>query len=125
MSGIDKKFEKATEIVKTLPSDGEDKPSQDEQLEFYALFKQATVGDVNSARPGMMDFTGKYKWDAWEKKKGMASEEAKTKYVQLLKTKLEKSSDQEQAKKLLEQVESFSFSLSHMLTDSDPEEGYD
>ncbi|KAI9628567.1 hypothetical protein KEM48_011523 [Puccinia striiformis f. sp. tritici PST-130] len=106
MSGIDKKFEKATEIVKTLPSDGEDKPSQDEQLEFYALFKQATVGDVNSARPGMMDFTGKYKWDAWEKKKGMASEEAKTKYVQLLKTKLEKSSDQEQAKKLLEQLES-------------------
>ncbi|KAA1135358.1 hypothetical protein PGTUg99_016730 [Puccinia graminis f. sp. tritici] len=22
----------------------------------------ATVGDVNSSRPGMMDFTGKYKW---------------------------------------------------------------
>jgi acyl-CoA-binding protein len=30
----------ATELVKSLPSDGDDKPSQEEQLEFYALFKQ-------------------------------------------------------------------------------------
>ena len=33
-------------------------------LELYALFKQANVGDVNTARPGMMDFKGKAKWDA-------------------------------------------------------------
>ena len=25
-----------------------------------------------AARPGMLDFTGKAKWDAWEKKKGAA-----------------------------------------------------
>ncbi|EFP76926.2 hypothetical protein PGT21_004884 [Puccinia graminis f. sp. tritici] len=105
MSEIDKKFDRATELVKSLPSDGDDKPSQEEQLEFYALFKQATVGDVNSSRPGMMDFTGKYKWDAWKAKEGMKSEEAKTKYVELLKSKLEKSSNQEQAKKILEQLE--------------------
>ena len=41
---------------------------------FQAIFKlvyfQATVGDVNTTRPGMLDFTGKAKWDAWNSKKG-------------------------------------------------------
>ncbi|KNZ45342.1 diazepam-binding inhibitor (GABA receptor modulator, acyl-CoA-binding protein) [Puccinia sorghi] len=105
MTTIDKQFEKAIELVKTLPSDGDDKPSQEEKLEFYALFKQATEGDVTSDRPGMMDFTGKYKWDAWKAKEGMKPEEAKTKYVELLKAKLSKSTDQEQAKKILSQLE--------------------
>ncbi|PLW08788.1 hypothetical protein PCASD_23068 [Puccinia coronata f. sp. avenae] len=105
MSSIDKQFEKAVELVKSLPSDGEDKPTQEEQLEFYGLYKQATVGDVNTSRPGMMDFTGKYKWDAWKGKEGMKAEEAKTKYVELLKSKLEKIPNKEQAKKVLEQLE--------------------
>jgi len=105
MTTIDKQFEKATELVKTLPSDGADKPSQEEQLEFYALFKQATVGDVNTPRPGMMDFAGKYKWDAWKAKEGMKPEEAKSKYVELLKAKLSKSTDQDQAQKILSQLE--------------------
>jgi len=30
--------------------------SDDELKEVYALYKQATVGDVNVARPGMLDF---------------------------------------------------------------------
>jgi len=37
---------------------------------MYALFKQASVGDVNTDRPGMLDFKGKAKWDAWSGKKG-------------------------------------------------------
>jgi len=37
--------------------------------ELYALFKQATVGDCNTSRPGIFDQKGRYKWDAWEKKK--------------------------------------------------------
>jgi hypothetical protein len=37
---------------------------------MYALFKQASVGDVNTERPGMLDFKGKAKWDAWSGKKG-------------------------------------------------------
>ena len=46
-------FEEAVDIVnnkmnKTL--------SNDELKEIYALYKQATVGDVNVDRPGMMDF---------------------------------------------------------------------
>ncbi|EEB92840.1 hypothetical protein MPER_08588, partial [Moniliophthora perniciosa FA553] len=56
------KFDKAVEIVQSLPKDGPIKPTQDEQLYFYKYFKQATVGDVNISRPGLMDFTGKAKW---------------------------------------------------------------
>jgi hypothetical protein len=33
---------------------------------FYALFKQAKVGDVNIPRPGMLDFQGKAKWSVLE-----------------------------------------------------------
>ena len=33
------------------------------------------------ARPGMMDFTGKAKWDAWQSKKGMSQDEAKAAYI--------------------------------------------
>lgn len=34
------------------------KMSNDQKLVIYALFKQSTVGDVNTERPGMLDFTG-------------------------------------------------------------------
>lgn len=120
------------------------KPSDNDLLELYALFKQATVGENNTskwssfeegsgnfqytfmnlglptwrtprilqhcsgvpiyqfhfsfwsiskyidiesffifilARPGMLDLKGKAKWDAWSKKQGMSTEEAKEKYV--------------------------------------------
>ena len=42
----------------------------DRKLLVYALYKQATEGDVNTKRPGMLDFKGKAKWDAWKKQEG-------------------------------------------------------
>ncbi|KAF8796668.1 acyl-CoA-binding protein homolog [Argiope bruennichi] len=74
---LDEKFDKAAEDVKKLKS----KPTDEELLELYALFKQATVGDCNTARPGMFDLKGKAKWDAWNAKKGMDQTEAKEAYV--------------------------------------------
>lgn len=70
-------FNKAAEDAKQLPS----KPSDNDLLELYALYKQVTVGDCNTARPGMLDFKGKAKWDAWDSKKGMSKEEAEAKYI--------------------------------------------
>ncbi|GAA5953896.1 hypothetical protein JCM8115_004190 [Rhodotorula mucilaginosa] len=75
-------FDKAVKQVGELPADGPVKPSQDDKLLFYGLFKQATVGDNTSPKPGMMDFTGKYKWAAWNEQKGVSAEEAKSKYVE-------------------------------------------
>ncbi|XP_041118132.1 acyl-CoA-binding protein-like [Polyodon spathula] len=70
-------FDKAAEEVKNLKS----QPADQEMLEIYSLFKQATVGDVNTARPGMLDFKGKAKWDAWEARKGMGKEDAMKAYI--------------------------------------------
>ncbi|KZS07345.1 Acyl-CoA-binding domain-containing protein 7 [Daphnia magna] len=74
---LDEKFNKAAEDIKALTA----RPTDDELKEIYALFKQATIGDVNVARPGMLDFKGKAKWDSWESKKGMSSDAAKEAYV--------------------------------------------
>ncbi len=46
-------FEKAVEDINNKVN----KTLSDEELkEVYALYKQATVGDVNIDRPGMLDF---------------------------------------------------------------------
>jgi diazepam-binding inhibitor (GABA receptor modulating acyl-CoA-binding protein) len=73
-------FEQAAEAVKILPQ----KPTDDEMLRLYGLYKQATVGDVNTERPSFWDMVGKAKWDAWESHKGMDLENAKNKYIALV-----------------------------------------
>lgn len=59
-------FIKATEDVKQLGF----KPSNDELLELYGLFKQSIIGDNNTPQPGFLDLQGKAKWNAWNKNKG-------------------------------------------------------
>ena len=73
-------FDKAAEDVKEIAS----KMTDNEKLEIYGLFKQGTVGEVNTSRPGMFDLKGKAKWDAWEKCKGMSQDDAKTKYASVV-----------------------------------------
>jgi len=70
-------FDKAAEDVKKLKT----RPADADMLEIYALFKQAEVGDCNTDRPGMLDFKGKAKWDAWNGKKGTTKEDAMEAYV--------------------------------------------
>ncbi|XP_067405670.1 acyl-CoA-binding protein isoform X1 [Emydura macquarii macquarii] len=70
-------FDKAAEEVKQLKS----QPTDEEMLYIYSHFKQATVGDINTERPGFLDFKGKAKWDAWNALKGMAKEEAMKAYI--------------------------------------------
>ena len=59
-------------------------PDASELLELYALFKQGTVGNVSGSRPGMLDFKGRAKYDAWAKQRGTAAAAAKTAYVALV-----------------------------------------
>jgi acyl-CoA-binding protein len=74
------KFEDAQKRVKTLTK----APSTDELLQLYALFKQGSAGDVSGSRPGMMDFKGRAKYDAWAAKKGLSKDQAMTDYVALV-----------------------------------------
>ena len=60
------------------------RPSDDELLELYALYKQATAGDVSGKRPGLLDFKGRAKFDAWSRRKGESGEACRQQYVRLV-----------------------------------------
>lgn len=75
--GLDEDFDQAAKDVKTLTS----KPSDDDLLILYGLFKVATVGKVDTPRPGLFDLKGKAKWDAWKKVEDKAPEDAKKDYI--------------------------------------------
>lgn len=77
MASLEEEFKEAAEMIKNLKA----RPTDEELLMIYALFKQATEGDVNVPRPGMFDLKGKAKWDAWNGKKGMSKEEAQRAYI--------------------------------------------
>ena len=66
------------------------RPSNEELLDLYALFKQATEDDASGDRPGGFDFKAIAKFDAWASRKGMAKDQAMREYVDLV-AKLEQS----------------------------------
>ena len=66
------------------------KMTDDELLLIYSLFKQGTNGDNTTDKPGMLDFKGKAKWEAWNKLKGKSQAEAQEEYKALAKTLLTK-----------------------------------
>lgn len=79
---IKEKFENAVEESKNLPQ----KPGNDKLLQLYSLYKQSTVGDVNTDPPGnSFDFVNKAKYDAWLGLKGKSKESAIQEYVELVK----------------------------------------
>ena len=82
MSDLKTRFEEAVNYIQT--AEGDFKPSNEMKLEFYALYKQATDGDVSGKRPGMMDFIGRAKYDAWEKLKGTSTDDAMQQYIDKL-----------------------------------------
>jgi acyl-CoA-binding protein len=78
---LDQQFEAAAKAALKMKED----PGNEMKLRLYALYKQATEGDVNGPRPGMFDFVGAAKYDAWAKLKGTGRDEAKKKYIELVK----------------------------------------
>lgn len=78
---LDNQFEQAQLDVKTLTK----RPSDTQLLDLYAFFKQATDGDNTTSKPGMFDIKGQFKWNAWKDKAGLSKDEAKQKYVDLVK----------------------------------------
>ena len=60
------------------------RPSNADLLDMYALYKQATEGDVSGKKPGRFDLKGRAKYDAWEGKKGTSAADARAAYVALV-----------------------------------------
>jgi diazepam-binding inhibitor (GABA receptor modulator, acyl-CoA-binding protein) len=57
------------------------RPTNEELLRLYALYKQGSEGDATGDRPGGFDFKAIAKFDAWEELKGMSKDKAKEEYV--------------------------------------------
>jgi acyl-CoA-binding protein len=80
MSDLRTQFEAAAKAAQNLPT----RPDNDTLLQIYALYKQATVGDVSGSRPGFTDFVGRAKYDAWAKMQGTSKETAMQEYIDLV-----------------------------------------
>lgn len=74
------KFDNAVKKSKELTQ----RPSNQELLSLYALYKQATEGDNNETRPRGFDFKAIAKHDAWAELKGKSQEEAEKEYIALV-----------------------------------------
>ena len=77
---LDAQFAHAQADVKELP----ERPGNLTLLRLYALYKQASVGDVQGDKPGFADIAGKYKYDAWAALEGTPQDTAKQQYIELV-----------------------------------------
>lgn len=80
MTDLQKQFEQAVADSKTLS----ERPDNMTLLRLYALYKQASSGDVEGERPGFTDMVGRAKWDAWDALKGLSSADAMQRYIDLV-----------------------------------------
>lgn len=80
MATVTEQFQQAQQRVQTLRK----RPSNEQLLALYGLYKQANEGDVQGKRPGMLDLKGRAKFDSWAARKGMEREAAMGAYVTLV-----------------------------------------
>ena len=77
MSDLESRFETAVRDVQQLP----ERPGNETLLRLYALYKQARHGDVSGTRPGMTNFVGRAKYDAWKGLKDISKDKAMLDYI--------------------------------------------
>lgn len=73
-------FEQAVAQSKSL----EQRPDNASLLKLYALYKQASEGDVTGERPGAMDFVAAAKWNARAQLRGTSAADAMRSYIALV-----------------------------------------
>ena len=87
MEDLQSRFEAALAASKTLS----ERPDNATLLRLYALFKQASVGEVEGKRPGFSDLVGRAKYDAWERVRGQSSQAAMERYLDIANQQLGRS----------------------------------
>ena len=73
-------FERAAQDVQSLS----ERPGNEDLLQLYALYKQATEGDVSGDKPGFFDFVGTAKYEAWAAVAGTTRDDAMRRYIELV-----------------------------------------
>ncbi|KAJ3174665.1 hypothetical protein HDU87_007037 [Geranomyces variabilis] len=119
---LEERFSRALGVLQSLgPEELGMVPSNDEKLQFYGLYKQATVGSCATPRPSMWDVVGRSKWDAWNKVRSMSQPEAKEAYVDACAKFLQRFPDRPLAAEVIEYFELSRQGLAGTITDSDDE----
>ena len=85
---LQEQFEDASDRVEKLS----ERPDNDTLLELYALYKQATDGDVSGSKPSRLKIQARAKHEAREEKKGMSSDDAMQAYIELVDKLVEQDS---------------------------------
>ena len=80
MTETNSRFEQAVVVAKSLPQ----RPDDMTLLTLYALFKQASSGDVSGEKPGFFNFVATAKYEAWERAKGLSRDDAMNQYIDLV-----------------------------------------
>ncbi|MBO3697060.1 acyl-CoA-binding protein [Roseivirga sp. E12] len=61
-----------------------ERPSNEDLLKIYSLYKQATEGDCTGDAPGGFDFKAAAKYNAWKSLTGTSTESAMSQYIDLI-----------------------------------------
>ncbi len=78
---LKEQFEQAAAESKSMA----DKPSNETLLQLYSLYKQGSIGDVNTEPPSNpFDFVSKAKFEAWSSLKGKTQDAAMQEYIDLI-----------------------------------------
>lgn len=77
---LQEQFLQASADSKNLP----ERPDNMTLLKIYGLFKQGSAGDATGDRPGMTDFVGRAKFDAWQALAGTSQEDSMQQYIDLI-----------------------------------------
>lgn len=70
-------FQDAVRNINNLNS----RPTDDELLKLYGLYKQSLFGDNNTDKPGFFSFRENKKWNAWMENAGKSKQKAKKEYT--------------------------------------------
>jgi len=71
------KFDIAANDVQLLTK----RPTNDELLFLYGLYKQSTCGNNHSECPNAFDIKAKAKWSAWKNQSGKGKTKARKEYI--------------------------------------------
>jgi diazepam-binding inhibitor (GABA receptor modulating acyl-CoA-binding protein) len=62
------------------------KPSDNELLKLYGLYKQGLFGNNNTEKPSFFSFKEMSKWNAWTEQAGKGRSAAKREYIDFVKS---------------------------------------
>ncbi len=80
VENLDENFNISVQEVQNLKQ----KPTDQELLKLYGLYKQSLFGNNNTNQPSFFDFKSKSKWNSWNEQAGKGKSRAKKEYIDLV-----------------------------------------